>query len=101
MIIRTDDPLAVAAVDAIHAGDVAALHTLLEQHPELATAALGGNDSRDPAMTRTLLHVVTDWPGHFPNGAADRGDTGRRRRRRERQVHRTPHRDAAALGREQ
>ena len=44
------------------------LRALLEQHPELATAALGGDDSRDPAMTRTLLHVVTDWPGHFPNG---------------------------------
>ncbi len=68
MIISTDDPIAVAAVDAIHTGDVAGLRALLEQHPELATAALGGDDSRDPAMTRTLLHVVTDWPGHFPNG---------------------------------
>jgi ankyrin repeat protein len=68
MIIGTDEPIAVAAVDAIHTGDVAALHTLLDQHPELATAALGGNDSGDPTMTRTLLHVVTDWPGHFPNG---------------------------------
>ena len=68
MIIRTDDPIAVAAVDAIHAGDVAALQRLLERHPELATAALGDDDG-GAAMTRTLLHVVTDWPGHFPNGA--------------------------------
>ena len=72
MIIGTDDPTAVAAVDAIHAGDVAALQRLLEQHPELATAALGGEGGGDgggAGMTRTLLHVVTDWPGHFPNGA--------------------------------
>ncbi len=66
MIIRTDEPIAVAAVEAIHAGDVAALKSLLSQHPELATAALGDEDEH--GMTRTLLHVVTDWPGHFPNG---------------------------------
>jgi ankyrin repeat protein len=72
MIIGTDDPIAVAAVGAIHAGDVAALQRLLEHHPELATAALGGADGGDDGaagMTRTLLHVATDWPGHFPNGA--------------------------------
>jgi ankyrin repeat protein len=64
--IRTDDPLAIAVVDAIHAGDVEALQRMLREHPSLATARLGD----DSDMTRTLLHVVTDWPGHFPNGAA-------------------------------
>ncbi|MGH9134655.1 MAG: ankyrin repeat domain-containing protein [Ilumatobacteraceae bacterium] len=67
--IRTDDPVAVAAVDAIHRGDVAALDRLVADHPELPTAALGDDESCRGGMTRTLLHVVTDWPGHFPNGA--------------------------------
>ncbi|HTE60424.1 MAG TPA: hypothetical protein VK631_08725, partial [Solirubrobacteraceae bacterium] len=63
-----EDPLAIAAIEAIHTGDVAALRRLLAEHPELAAARLG---SEGPGgMTRTLLHVVTDWPGHFPNGAA-------------------------------
>ena len=66
MTIRTDDPLAVAVVDAIHTGDVEALERMLREHPELATARLGADDAD---MTRTLLHVATDWPGHFPNGA--------------------------------
>ena len=66
MIISTDDPRAVAVVDAIHAGDLAALSQLLSDHPELVTAGLGN----EGGMTRTLLHIVTDWPGHFPNGAA-------------------------------
>jgi uncharacterized protein len=65
--LRTDDPLAVAVVEAIHAGDVEALKRLLRENPRLATARLGADDSE---MTRTLLHVVTDWPGHFSNGAA-------------------------------
>lgn len=64
--IPTSDPLAVDAVSAIHSGDVARLTQLLSDHPDLATVRLGD----DGGMSRTLLHVVTDWPGHFPNGAA-------------------------------
>jgi hypothetical protein len=65
VIIATDEPIAVAASTAVQSGDVAALKALLHEHPELAAAAFG----RAGGQTRTLLHVVTDWPGHFPNGA--------------------------------
>jgi hypothetical protein len=61
----TDHPVAKQATDAIHTGDVAALRRLVEAHPELATIRLGEPDG----MSRTLLHVVTDWPGHFAAGA--------------------------------
>jgi hypothetical protein len=67
-IIDEDDPVAVAAVAAIHAGDIPALERLLEAHPELVAVRIGSSDP-ECGMTRTLLHVVTDWPGHFPNGA--------------------------------
>jgi hypothetical protein len=71
LVLDTEDSLAVAAVEAIHAGDVAALRRLLAEQPRLATARLGDYDGRpDGGMSRTLLHVVTDWPGHYPNGAA-------------------------------
>ncbi len=49
-----------AAADAIRSGDVQALKNLLREDPTLATARIDGS--------RTLLHVATDWPGHFPNG---------------------------------
>jgi hypothetical protein len=70
--IPTGDPVAVAAVNAIHTGDLVGLNQLLSDHPDLATVRLGGDvDGRgDGGMSRTLLHVVTDWPGHYPNGAA-------------------------------
>src|SRR5438309_2113709 len=68
MATSTEDPVAVAAVTAIHTGDLAALRRLLAENPWLATARLG--DDGPEGMSRTLLHVVTDWPGHFPNGAA-------------------------------
>jgi uncharacterized protein len=71
MVLDTGHPLAVAVVAAIHTGDVDRLARLLAEHPGLATARLGDYDGRaDGGMSRTLLHVVTDWPGHYPNGAA-------------------------------
>ena len=66
--IDPEDPLAVAVVKAIHTGDLSTLERLLSENPGLATARLGDDDP--DGMSRTLLHVATDWPGHFPNGAA-------------------------------
>jgi ankyrin repeat protein len=69
MNLKTDDPLAIAVVEAIHKGDVESLQRLLEENPGLANARLG--DPRDcKGMSRSLLHVATDWPGHFPNAGA-------------------------------
>jgi ankyrin repeat protein len=50
-------------VVAIHAGDVDAVERLLASDAGLASSPLGGRHG-----TRTPLHVVTDWPGYFPNG---------------------------------
>jgi hypothetical protein len=66
--IDTEDPLAIAVVDAIHSGDLPSLKRLLAENPDLPTARLGDDDP--DGMSRTLLHVATDWPGHFPNVAA-------------------------------
>jgi len=55
--------VADAIVAAIHAGDVAGLRRVLADHPDTAAAPLGGR-----YKSRTPLHVVTDWPGYFPNG---------------------------------
>jgi len=69
--IDTEDPVAKAAVAAIHAGDIEAMRRLLQEYPGLAAARLGtAPEGSDPGMSRSLLHVVTDWPGHYPNGAA-------------------------------
>ena len=48
---------------AIRGGDTARLQALLAAAPELATCTLVD----DKGAGRTLLHVATDWPGHFPN----------------------------------
>jgi uncharacterized protein len=58
----TDNSAAARAMNAIHQGNLALLEQLLGQNPGLATARVDGK--------RTLLHVVTDWPGHYPNSDA-------------------------------
>ena len=64
MQLGDGDPVAVAAVDAIHQGDLGTLESLLAGHRELAAARI--RDAK--GGTRTLLHAVTDWPGYFPRG---------------------------------
>jgi ankyrin repeat protein len=51
-------------VEAIRTGQLDALARLLKENPGLATARIG---------PRTLLHIATDYPGHFPNGPATVG----------------------------
>ncbi len=65
MTIPEDDPRAVAASSAIRNGEVDTLRRLLNESPDLTKVHIV--DSR--GVRRTLLHIVADWPGHFPNGA--------------------------------
>jgi ankyrin repeat protein len=64
--LPADDPRAVAVVKAIHDGDLDALRRYLGHDPALAAARIVD----DRGTSRTLLHVVADWPGHVPNGAS-------------------------------
>ncbi|MEV0319860.1 ankyrin repeat domain-containing protein [Streptomyces sp. NPDC050658] len=63
------DPLAVAVTDAIRTGDLPALHRLLTDHQGLAAGTV---TTEGPASAggRSLLHVATDWPGHYPQATA-------------------------------
>ena len=62
MEIPTTEPLAQALTNAIHTGDVEALGQLLDGDTLISKARIV-----DPkGASRTLLHIATDWPGHFP-----------------------------------
>lgn len=65
VLVASDDPLAMEATVAAQTGDLDTLDRLLTDHPELAYARIGDRD-----CSRTLLHAVADWPGHFPDGPA-------------------------------
>ncbi|WP_308467803.1 ankyrin repeat domain-containing protein [Rathayibacter soli] len=60
----TSDRQFIAVIAAIRSGDLEALQRLLTDDPSIAASRLGGI-----ANGRTPLHVVSDWPGFFPNGS--------------------------------
>ena len=64
--IPAADQVAVELRQAVQGGDVEQLTRLLVAHPEVASARLVGADGGGG----TALHIVTDWPGYFPNGPA-------------------------------
>src|SRR4051794_26141788 len=57
-----NDPERAAVTEVIRSGTAAELERLLRERP-----APVADEPTDP---RTLLHVVTDWPGHVPEAAA-------------------------------
>jgi hypothetical protein len=61
----SEDPLAISLNEAVRKGDLASLKRLLGEHAGLASGRIV-----KAGKSRTALHVATDWPGHFPNGAA-------------------------------
>src|SRR5690606_1378932 len=65
-LLNKEEVLANSVIHAIQTGDTETLKQLLVENPGLATAKIADKDSES---ARTLLHVVTDWPGNFTNGA--------------------------------
>jgi uncharacterized protein len=63
--LHADDARAVALASAIQRGETDRLERLLRGEPGLAVARIVDAHG----VARTLLHVVADWPGHFPKGA--------------------------------
>jgi len=64
--LPADDALAIGLAAAIRCGNVDALGRLLDGHAGLASVKILDRKG----VTRTPLHLVTDWPGYFPNGPA-------------------------------
>ena len=65
MLLRLDDPLAGEVIRAIKVGDLKEIQRMVTVHPGISAARI-----KDNRGSKVLLHVVTDWPGFFPNGPA-------------------------------
>ncbi|HYI13299.1 MAG TPA: ankyrin repeat domain-containing protein [Thermoanaerobaculia bacterium] len=66
MQLSATDPLALTVISAIHAGRLDDLRNLLASNPDLPKARIVDGKG----VARTLLHIASDWPGHFPDAAA-------------------------------
>jgi uncharacterized protein len=62
--IANEDQAAINLRAAVHAGDVGVIKEMLRDDPALAKATLGSKETGSASP----LHLVTDWPGYFPNG---------------------------------
>jgi len=65
MKLGADEPLAIEVTAVIQRGAVDELRRLLAAHAELATCRIVATQGSE----RSLLHIATDWPGHFPQVA--------------------------------
>jgi ankyrin repeat protein len=65
--LTADAPLARKVIEVIRSGAAAELQQLLQEQPTLAHVRIADPDCTE---ARTLLHVVTDWPGSVPGAAA-------------------------------
>ncbi|RKN78267.1 ankyrin repeat domain-containing protein [Paenibacillus ginsengarvi] len=63
-VVKHNDPMVVLFVQAVQTGNLDELRRLLDEFPGLTSMRAIDNKGG----SRTALHVVTDWPGYFPNG---------------------------------
>jgi ankyrin repeat protein len=63
MNLKSSDPLSRTLTQVIRSGDLQPLERILATNPEVAAARI-----KDERGSKTVLHIVTDWPGFFPNG---------------------------------
>jgi ankyrin repeat protein len=67
-ILDFQDQIARTVTEVIRKGDVLALRQLLDGQPDLATSLI--SQDGPAAGRRSLLHIATDWPGHYPHATA-------------------------------
>ncbi|MDZ5712676.1 ankyrin repeat domain-containing protein [Jeotgalibacillus haloalkalitolerans] len=70
-IIYEHDLPAKEVIRVIQTGETEKLKLLVSENPDLIKSRIVArdHDQNQQSLSRTLLHIITDWPGHFPNGA--------------------------------